>query len=48
MSWENFLQEIANQRLTKPQHIETFIEVFGNKESEKPPKTVEGVSQRDL
>ena len=42
MDWSKFIKEIACQKLPVERHRLTFIEIFGDNESQKIDKTIEG------
>jgi hypothetical protein len=42
MSWIEFIEEIARQKLPSEKHRLTFIEMFGDNKSQKIDKTIEG------
>ena len=42
MGWSEFTKEIARQKLPSEKHRLTFIDIFGDNESQKIDKTIEG------
>ena len=42
MDWSEFTKEIARQKLPSEKHRLTFIDIFGDNESQKIDKTIEG------
>jgi hypothetical protein len=42
MDWSEFIKETARQKLPSEKHRLTFIEIFGDNESQKTDKTMEG------